>query len=146
MRRPKPIDHTADRPLYKQVADDLRDQITGGDLHPGEKLPGEARLCDIYNVGMNTIRGALNLLRTEGLVVTEKGRGSRVRERQERSVVNIPPGARITIRPATEDERREFGLGEREPVVVVEDGGHSRVWPAYRHVFEAGHVDATPPH
>jgi GntR family transcriptional regulator len=123
--------------VYRQVADDLRNQIRCGGLRPGERLPGEERLAAGYGVGLNSIRAALQLLRAERLVVTEHGVGTRVREPQERTTVNIPNGARWYVRPATEQERRRLGLAEHEPVVVVETDGHERVWAAYRHVFES---------
>lgn len=138
MRRGRRVDPAADRPVYKQVADDLRDQINTGDLVPGEGLPGEARLADEYSVGVNSIRNALDILRGEGWIVTEKGVGSRVRAREERSVVDLPPGARVTVRPATEEERRRFGLSDREPVAQIDEpDGAMLVLPAYKVVFQA---------
>jgi len=71
-----PLDEQTSRPLYRQVADDLRGQIQRQDLIPGGQLPTEARLMDEYGVSRNTIRLALGLLRNEGLVVTGQGRGS----------------------------------------------------------------------
>jgi GntR family transcriptional regulator len=140
MRRRRRIDHGADRPVYKQVADDIRDQIRLGVLRPGAQLPGEPRIAEEYGVGANTVRSALALLRSERLIVTEHGVGSRVREQEERTDVTIPPGARVTIRPADADERRRFGLSENDSVVVIETADSAEVLPAYRVtlVAEAG--------
>ena len=137
LRRRRRIDPEADRPVFKQVADDIRDQIRRGTLQPGEQLPGEARIADVYGVGLTTVRSTLRLLRSERLVVTEDGVGSRVREPEERSPVIIPPGARVTIRPADHDERLRFGLEEHEPMVVIETGDGVEVIPAYRVVLVA---------
>jgi DNA-binding transcriptional regulator YhcF (GntR family) len=137
MRRRRRIDPAADRPVYKQVADDIRDQIRLGVLRPGAQLPGEPRIADEYGVGANTVRAALALLRSERLIVTEHGVGSRVREQEERSDVTIPPGARVTIRPADADERRRFGLAEHEPVAVIATADGVEVLPAYRVVLVA---------
>jgi hypothetical protein len=54
--------------------------------------------------------------------------------------VTIPPGARVTIRPADADERRRFGLSENDSVVVIETADSAEVLPAYRVtlVAEAG--------
>ena len=71
-----PLDDQTSRPLYRQVADELRGQIQRQELMPGGQLPTEARLMDDYGVSRNTIRLALGLLRNEGLVVTGQGRGS----------------------------------------------------------------------
>jgi GntR family transcriptional regulator len=70
------LDEHSSRPLYRQVADALRDQIQQRELTPGHQLPTEARLMDRYGVSRNTVRLALGVLRTEGLVVTGQGRGS----------------------------------------------------------------------
>jgi len=70
------LDERTSRPLYRQVADELRAQIQERQLAPGRQLPTEARLMDRYGVSRNTIRLALGVLRTEGLVVTGQGRGS----------------------------------------------------------------------
>lgn len=74
------LDERTSRPLYRQVADELRVQIHQRELVPGGQLPTEARLMDRYGVSRNTVRLALGLLRTEGLVVTGQGRGSFVAE------------------------------------------------------------------
>ena len=70
------VDERTSRPLYRQVADELRVQIQRRQLAPGRQLPTEAELMDRYGVSRNTIRLALGVLRTEGLVVTGQGRGS----------------------------------------------------------------------
>lgn len=137
MRRRRRIDPMADRPAYKQVADDIRDQIRLGILVAGAELPGEARIAAEYEVGVNTVRSALQLLRSERFVVTERGVGSRVRDREERSMMPIPPGARVTVRVADDDERRRFGLDAHEPVAVIETDEGVEVLPAYRVVLVA---------
>jgi GntR family transcriptional regulator len=137
LRRRRRIDPDADRPVWKQVADDIRDQIRLGNLQPGEHLPGEAHIAQEYEVGLNTVRSALRQLRGERLIVTERAVGSRVREPEKRSIMNIPPGARLTIRPADDEERRRFGLDEHEPVVVIENEGFEEVFPAYRLTLQA---------
>lgn len=140
MRRRRRIDPTLDRPRYKQVADDLREQIRDGSVRPGEMLPGEARLAAMYDVGTNSIRAALHILRAERLIVTEQGVGSRVSEPEEAHVsVHVPAGASITIRPASDSERRRWGLAPHEPVAVIETlDGRSQIVPAYRCVLRTG--------
>lgn len=66
-------------PAFRQVAADLREKITAGAYAPGEQLPSERDLVDSYGVSRPTIREAVNLLRSEGLVTAEHGRGVFVR-------------------------------------------------------------------
>jgi GntR family transcriptional regulator len=75
------IDPTSDRPVFKQIADQLRSAIQRGELEAGAQLPSEQTLMDGYGVARGTIRQAVNLLRGEGLVRTEHGRGTFVRDR-----------------------------------------------------------------
>lgn len=124
------------RPLYRVVADDIRAAIEDGALRPGQLLPPERALADRYDVSLVAVRAGLSVLRGEGLIVTERGKGSRVREMPEPTVVKIPPGARITTRMPTEDERRRLGIVEGTPVLVVETETGVELFPGDRHVIE----------
>lgn len=75
------LDKSSDRPLFKQIADQLRGQVERGELKEGDRLPSEASLMDTYSVARMTVRQAISLLRTEGLLVAEHGRGVFVRPR-----------------------------------------------------------------
>lgn len=81
MKELRSVDPTSDRPVYKQIADILRDAIVSEDLAPGDQLPSEAELVDRFGVSNGTARKSLGLLRGEGLIVAEHGRGVFVRQR-----------------------------------------------------------------
>jgi len=68
-----------ERPRFRLVADELRRRILAGAIPPGSLLPSEAALIAEFGVARGTIREALALLRAEGLVVTEHGRGTYAR-------------------------------------------------------------------
>jgi GntR family transcriptional regulator len=59
-----------------QVARDLAEEITSGQIRPDSRLPGEAELAAQYGVARVTVRRAIAKLREQGLVVTVHGRGS----------------------------------------------------------------------
>jgi GntR family transcriptional regulator len=44
-------------------------------LRPGDKLPSEAELCELFNISRPTLREALSLLEQDGLIITMHGRG-----------------------------------------------------------------------
>src|SRR5215469_16439785 len=67
-------------PIYRSIADDLRHQIENGELRPGEQLRTEGDLRDHYGASRNTIRDAIKLLITRGLVETRPGQGTFVVE------------------------------------------------------------------
>jgi GntR family transcriptional regulator, transcriptional repressor for pyruvate dehydrogenase complex len=60
-------------PAYQLLADDLREQITSGQLRPGERLPTEPELCLRSGVSRSTVREALRLLASQHLIVTTRG-------------------------------------------------------------------------
>ncbi|MEU8519864.1 GntR family transcriptional regulator [Streptomyces sp. NBC_01216] len=59
-------------PLYLRVAAALRDDLAGRHVPPGGRLPSERSLAHRYRVNRQTVRSALQLLREEGLVVTDR--------------------------------------------------------------------------
>jgi GntR family transcriptional regulator len=67
--------------VYRQIADVLRSAIESGDLAPGARLPSESDLMTRFDVAQGTVRNALGVLRGEGLVLAEHGRGVFVRVR-----------------------------------------------------------------
>ncbi|WP_219501278.1 GntR family transcriptional regulator [Nonomuraea ceibae] len=74
---------TAEPYRYRQIADDLRAQITSGALGPA--VPSEAALRRRYTASRNTVRQALSVLEQEGLIHAEHGRGRFVKQCGETS-------------------------------------------------------------
>lgn len=65
---------------YRDIANDLRQQIDSGELPPGSRVPGENDLMSRYGVEQPTARRALDVLKNEGLIVAKRGSGTFVRE------------------------------------------------------------------
>jgi GntR family transcriptional regulator len=63
-------------PMYRQIAEDLRQQIDSGELRPGQQLRTEIELRDHYGASRNTIRDAIKWLTNLGLVETKPGQGT----------------------------------------------------------------------
>jgi GntR family transcriptional regulator len=63
-------------PLYRRIAEDLRDKIEAGQIPHGSQLPTEIELSDQYRASRNTVRDAIRSLITRGLVETRPGRGT----------------------------------------------------------------------
>lgn len=78
---PARLDPHARVPLYHQIFLTLRSRIYSGALAPGERVPGEQDLCGEFAVSRITAKRALNELADAGLVVRERGRGTRVVQR-----------------------------------------------------------------
>lgn len=74
------VDPSSPIPLYLQLCEFLRVRILSGEWPRGTRVPGEAELCDAYDVSRTTVRQALALLERDGLLVRGRGKGTFVRE------------------------------------------------------------------
>jgi GntR family transcriptional regulator len=81
------LDHGPGMPLYQQIFMILRNRIESGEIRPGERLPGEQELAADLGVSRITCKRALNELAECGLVIRQRGRGTRVLDRATGSVV-----------------------------------------------------------
>jgi GntR family transcriptional repressor for pyruvate dehydrogenase complex len=68
--------------LYRQIADQLRTLIEGGEFTPHTRLPAERELAAQLGVSRPSVREALIALEVEGLVEVRMGSGIYVRERR----------------------------------------------------------------
>lgn len=66
---------------WRQIADGIEADLASGALRPGEKLPTEARLAERFSVNRHTVRRALAVLASRGLVRTAQGSGTFVEAR-----------------------------------------------------------------
>ena len=70
-------------PLYLTIARVYRERIVQGELAPGDKLPSETQLMEEFEVSRVVARRAVDVLRTEGLVISHPGKGSFVKKVQK---------------------------------------------------------------
>ena len=68
------------KPMYRQIAEALREKINEGELKPGDALPTESSLQEAFNVSRVTVRQALKLLTEEQIVESIQGSGTYVKE------------------------------------------------------------------
>jgi GntR family transcriptional regulator len=62
-------------PVYSKVAAELRREIAEGEAKPGDRLPPARDLAAVMGVNQNTMFRALRLLRDEGILEFQRGRG-----------------------------------------------------------------------
>jgi GntR family transcriptional regulator len=70
------FDRESGVPVYRQLAEYLKKQISTGQYKPGDVLPSEADLIREYNISRTTVRLAFGLITNAGLVRREQGRGT----------------------------------------------------------------------
>ncbi len=131
------VDHSSPLPFYAQVKEALRTQIEQGEWKPGEQLPGELELCDLFDVSRTVIRQALTELAYDGLIVKHKGKGTfvaapKITEAlvqkltgfyQDMSERGTPPVSRILKQervPASVKLAQALRLEPGEPVIELE--------------------------
>ena len=69
------LDYRDARPIYTQIIDGFKEQITTGVLMPGDKLPSVRELAAQLAINPNTIQRAYRLLEFNGWIVTIPGKG-----------------------------------------------------------------------
>ena len=126
------------RSLHVQMANSLRERLRDGEWQTGERLPTEAQLSAEYGVSRSTVRGALQLLETQGRTRTRHGLGTFVapfgqhirtglQELQSMSETIRSHGFEpemayhgVVVRPATEREADRLQCAAGTPVLAVQ--------------------------
>ncbi len=70
------VDRSTPIPLYYQLKQWLSERILSGDFAAGGRIPAEAELCGRFGLSRGVVRQAISELRYEGLVSSERGRGT----------------------------------------------------------------------
>jgi len=69
------LDYRDVRPIYAQVIDGFKEQISAGVMQPGDRLPSVRELAAELAINPNTIQRAYRQLEMEGWIVTVPGKG-----------------------------------------------------------------------
>jgi len=72
------IDRSSDEPVYEQIARQIRECVTSGELPPGTPLPTVRILASDLGVNLNTVARAYWLLEEEGFVRIRDRSGAEV--------------------------------------------------------------------
>lgn len=75
MKRSVLDQHTSD-PLYAQITQKLKNDISSGVFPAGSRIPSETVLCSTYHVSRVTVRRALSDLASEGFLEKKQGKGT----------------------------------------------------------------------
>lgn len=102
--------------LAEMIADVLRERILSGELADGDTLPKQDDLLEEFGVSRPSIREALRILETEGLVTVRRGN----------------QGGAVVHPPRPDDAAYMLGL-----VLQAQDVGHADVASALHHLVPA---------
>ena len=71
--------HDERLPLYQRLSDEMLEKITSGEWPPDEAIPTEIELLKTYGVALGTVRKAVEILVSQGVLERNQGRGTFVR-------------------------------------------------------------------
>jgi len=93
------IDEMDARPIYRQVADEIKALIARGALSEGMALPPVRQVADDLGVNLNTIAAAYRELQKEGLLKVRHGSGAVVSSRRlpQQSDADLRKGLRASL-------------------------------------------------
>lgn len=129
------IDHKSKLPLYDQIESNLRDLIVNGHLEPGEAMPGEWDLAELYHVSRLTVRRALDELVRQNWLEKKHGVGTFVRQPSMASIaagklsfteqmrsIGRKPGSKFIsqkVIAATDKIARALRISEGDPILEI---------------------------
>lgn len=64
------------QPLYKEVKLAITRTLSSGEIRPGEAIPTEKQLCELFGTSIGTIRRAIDELVAEHVLIRQQGRGT----------------------------------------------------------------------
>lgn len=76
-------------PLYKQLCQQIKEQIHSGELLPGQWLPSLNQLAIALDISRETTKKAYNKLLREGLLIAQQGKGVFVAGRRDTGIKEI---------------------------------------------------------
>ncbi|GEN88827.1 GntR family transcriptional regulator [Oceanobacillus sojae] len=77
-------------PLYKQIANKIKEDIIAASMNKGDAIPSELKLSKMYDVSRVTIRQAIKLLINEGLLYSVQGSGTYIgHERIDHNILQL---------------------------------------------------------
>lgn len=112
--QPLVIDTRSSEPSYRQLARQLRDAVTSGEIEPDEALPSLNRIKQETGLAPGTIQRAIGILVDEGIAYTVPGRGTFAGRRADLQEAATPTGS----------EQRK-----RCPQTALDSTTH--MWPAW---------------
>ena len=70
------LDNESSVPLYKQLKEIIKEEISRGTYKRGQKIPPEVELQETYHISRITIRKALQELTDEKILERRRGKGT----------------------------------------------------------------------
>ncbi len=108
------IDHHSGVPIYRQVVDQVRDQIMAGRLHEGDQLMSVREVAAALRVNPMTISKAYSALEIEGLLERRRGIGLFIARIQSRKKEQSKEAAMEAILAKAVATAVQYGVSETQ--------------------------------
>ena len=74
------------QPLYEKVKKKITESLVQGEWRPGEALPSETELANVYEVSQGTVRKAIDELSADSILIRRQGKGTYVATHNEENI------------------------------------------------------------
>ncbi len=122
--------------VVEMIIDQLTQAIISGELKPGEKIPTEMEMTQLFNVGRNAVREAINVLSHFGVVEIRRAEGTFITSKFTKRMLDPMLYGLILQNDSGKDIlglREVFDIGIMNVVIdTCTPEGISRIKSAYR--------------
>ena len=106
------LNKESETPLYEQIYQQIRTDITDGKLVVGEKLPSKRKLGEFLAVSQTTIEIAYGQLAAEGFITSKPRKGYFVQEIGELAYVQPTEAMTVAIKEERKEPEIDFSPGK----------------------------------
>lgn len=86
------------RPIYLQIANQVKEQVHRGQIKPGDELPSVRELANSLGINLHTVRSAYQKLREQGIINLRLGQRARIARLRRPPVNNAEAEAALSGR------------------------------------------------
>lgn len=115
------IDASDPRPVYRQIADEVRRCVALGILKPDEALPAVRKLAGELKINANTVQHAYRTLEQEGVACVRRGLGTFVTPRAREHARGKPGAVARQIAERMLREGFRHGLLASDLIAALQD-------------------------
>lgn len=108
-------------PIYRQIVEQVRRLVAGGQLKPGEELPSVRAVAQQHAINPMTVSKAYSMLELEGILTRRRGVGMAVADVQSEAA---PVDKAALLRPALQaaaQTAHQLGISTAEALQLFEE-------------------------
>jgi len=115
------LDHHSGVPIYRQIMDQIREQILAGLLKEGEQIITVRELAAQLNVNPMTISKAYSAMETEGVLERRRGVGLFVAATHARKKLQVREAALDALLAKVVTTARQYGISKEKTQQLLDD-------------------------